>query len=210
VIDYININNIDNRIFIKAKKILEDGGLVAYPTDTSWGIGCSIHSKNGILKLKKLKGDFQNYTLTMICSNISQISEVVELNNVNFKIIKKLTPGPYVFILKALSNIEKKINMKRLEVGVRIPSNPVPIGIVDILGCPIFSITASKIMSSRGWWDTIYAEENLFECGWELENIDEIDLIIDTGEPLLKVLSTVIDLKENEIKILRYGIGEIL
>ena len=209
MIEYINIKNIDDRIINKAINILEQGGLIAYPTDTSWGIGCSVSSKNGISKLRKLKGDFYNYTLTLICSNISQISEVAELNNYNFKLIKKYTPGPYVFILPAKNKIEKKVNIKRLEIGVRIPSNPVPIKIINKLEQPIFSITASKIMTSREWWDKRYAEENLFECGWELENIDEIDLILDTGDPLPKVLSTVINMTTDNLNVIRYGIGKI-
>jgi tRNA threonylcarbamoyl adenosine modification protein (Sua5/YciO/YrdC/YwlC family) len=209
MIEYIIKNNIDDRILKKAKDILEAGGIVAYPTDTSWGIGCSVQSKKGIEKLRKLKGNFQNYTLTMICSKISQINEVAELNDFAFKIIKKYTPGPYVFVLKALNNIEKKVNMKRIEIGVRIPANPVSIKIIEVLGSPLFSITASKIMTNTDWWDNAYAEENLFECGWELEEIKEIDLILDTGEALPKVLSSVIDMTEDEIQIIRYGIGLI-
>lgn len=207
MIDYIIPGNIDDRVLLKAKRILDDGGLVAYPTDTSWGIGASVQSNRGIERLRKLKGDFHKYTLTLICSNISQISQVAELNNFHFKIIKKYTPGPFVFILKAQYNIEKKVNMKRLEIGVRIPDYPVPIKIIETLGNPIFSITASKIMTSRDWWDIRYAEENLFESGWELEDIPEIDMIIDGGEPLPKVLSTVVDMTEEDIKITRQGIG---
>ncbi|MCK4796081.1 MAG: threonylcarbamoyl-AMP synthase [Spirochaetes bacterium] len=209
MIEYINKTNIDDRILIKAKNILENGGIVAYPTDTNWGIGCSVQSSMGISKLRKLKGDFQNYTLTMICSNISQISDVTELNNPNFKIIKKYTPGPYVFILSAQKRIEKKINMKRIEIGVRIPSNPISIKLVEKLNSPIFSITASKKMTSREWWDDAFAEENLLEYGWELEEISSIDLILDTGAPQSKVLSTVVDLTKDTIHIIRHGIGVI-
>lgn len=208
MIEYINKTNIDDRVLIKAKNVLEQGGLVAYPTDTSWSIGCSSQSKQGIAKLSTLKGSFQNFTLTLICSNISQISNVTILNNSNFKLIKKYTPGPFVFILPAQSKIEKKVNMKRIEIGVRIPSNPVPIKIVETLKFPIFSITASKIMTSKEWWDEDYAEQNLFECGWELENISMIDIILDPGDPLPKQLATVIDLTKEEIRIIRYGIGE--
>lgn len=209
MIEYINENNIDDRVLNKAISILHNDGIIAYPTDTSWGIGCSVHSSKGIDKLRKLKGTFQNYTLTMICSNISQISDVAELNNSNFKIIKQHIPGPFVFILPALKNIKKKVNMKRIEIGVRIPSRLVTKSIIETLECPIFSITASKIMTSHDWWDNAYAEENLFQEGWELEDIYEIDLILDAGEPLLKVLSTVIDLTGEEPNILRQGVGRL-
>lgn len=209
IIEYINLKNINNKVIKKGVDILKNGGLIAYPTDTSWGIGCSVHSKVGIEKLRKLKGDFKNYAITLICSNISQISELTELNNRNFKFIKKYTPGPFVFILKALNAIEKKINMKRVEIGVRIPDQVIPIKIVQTLGSSIFSITASKKMTDNTLWTNKYAEENLFEYSYELEDIKELSMIIDYGEPLPKVLSTVIDLTTDEIKVIRQGIGII-
>jgi len=209
MIEYIYKTNIDDKVMQKTQDILRSGGLVAYPTDTSWGVGCSINSKKGIEKLRRLKGTFKNNALTLICSSISQISEVCFLTNNNFKLIKKLTPGPYVFILPAKAKIEKKTNMKRIEVGVRIPDHPVPKKIVENMNSSIFSITASKKMTEKGWWDTNYAEENLFECGWEIEMIQGIDLILDTGETLNKSLSTVIDLTGEEMRIIRIGIGKI-
>ncbi len=209
IVEYINLENINDKVIKKAIEILENGGLIAYPTDTSWGIGCSVHSKVGIEKLRRLKGDFKNYAITLICSKISQISELTELSNSNFKFIKRYTPGPFVFILKALDTVEKKINMKRVEIGVRIPDNPVPLKIVDFFGSPIFSITASKKMTDNTLWTEKYAEENLFEYGWELEEIKALDMIIDPGIALPKVLSTVIDLTGDEITIIREGIGII-
>ncbi|HOV13238.1 MAG TPA: L-threonylcarbamoyladenylate synthase [Spirochaetota bacterium] len=207
MIEYVYPSNIDDRVLLRVKNILNDGGLVAYPTDTSYGIGCSSHSKTGIEKLRKLKGDFNNFALTFICSEISQISEVTELNNANFRFIKKYTPGPFVFILKAQFHIEKKINMKRLEIGVRIPDNPIPLAIVKTLGHPIYSITASKIIKDNSLWDTRYAEENLYEYGYELEDIREIDLILDDGNSQPKFLSTVIRLTEEEPDLIRQGVG---
>ncbi|MBN2533926.1 MAG: threonylcarbamoyl-AMP synthase [Spirochaetales bacterium] len=209
MIEYIYRTSIDDTIMQKAKSILSDGGLVAYPTDTSWGIGCSINSRKGIEKLKKLKGNDKNSTPTLICSSISQISEVAFLNNYHFRIIKQFTPGPYVFILNAASKIEKKITMKRTEIGVRIPDHPVPVRIVETLGSPIFSTTALKNLTGKGWLNKDYAEEYLFECGWELEYIKQVDLILDTGETLEKILSTVIDMTGPDPEIIREGVGDV-
>jgi len=209
MIEYIYKTSIDENIMQKAKNILIQGGLVAYPTDTSWGIGCSINSRKGIEKLRKLKGNQKKYTPTLICSSISQISEVAFLNNSYFRIIRQYTPGPYVFILNATNRIEKKVNMKRIEIGVRIPDHPVPVKIVETLGSPIFSTTALKDLTEQRWIDANYAEENLFECGWELEYINQIDLILDTGETLDKVLSTVIDMTGPKPQVLRQGIKDI-
>jgi tRNA threonylcarbamoyl adenosine modification protein (Sua5/YciO/YrdC/YwlC family) len=209
MIEYIYRTSIDEHVMERAKAILEEGGLIAYPTDTSWGIGCSINSRKGIDRLKKLKGNYKNSTPTLICSSISQISEVAFLNNYYFRIIKQFTPGPYVFILNATNKIEKKVTIKRTEIGVRIPDHPVPVKIVETLGSPIFSTTALKNLTEKGWLHVKYAEEYLFECGWELEYINQVDLILDTGETLEKVLSTVIDMTGPEPGIIREGIGDV-
>ncbi|MBP7553444.1 MAG: threonylcarbamoyl-AMP synthase [Spirochaetes bacterium] len=206
---YTNDDNIDSRIIKKAVEALKDGALIAYPTDSCWGIGCSTTSKIALEKLRKLKKDFKNYTPTLICSEISQITLVAELNNRNFKFIKKYVPGPYVFILPALDSVEKTINQKRVEVGIRIPSVSIPRKIVEELGYPIFSVSASRKMADKSLWDDAYAEENLFVSGWELEDIHEIEFIIDAGEELPKRLTTVVDLSGDDIEIKRQGIGAL-
>jgi tRNA threonylcarbamoyl adenosine modification protein (Sua5/YciO/YrdC/YwlC family) len=209
MLEYYSQYNIDDRIKARAVTILKEGGLLAYPTDTSWGIGCSIRSEAGIEKLRKIKGGFKNHIPTMICSDISQVSEVAVLTNPNFKFIKHYVPGPYVFVLPTLYKIEKKIGMKRQEVGIRIPDSLLLRSVIEHLGNPIFSITASKEMGSTGWWDSSFAEDNLFEYGVEVEDIRSIDLILDHGEPVPKVLSTVFDLTTDDVRVIREGIGEI-
>lgn len=208
MIEYINKYNIDDRILKKVSNLLYEGGIIAYPTDSSWAISCSSTSIEGINRLKKLKNDFYSSPFTLICSKISQIEEVAIFNNTGFKIIKKYTPGPYVFVLPAKKKIEKLINVKRAEIGVRIPNNPVPIKIIEQHDHPLFSFTASKAMLS-GWWDEKYAEENLYEYGWELEEINGIDMILDHGEALKKVLTTVIKIIDDEVEIIREGIGKL-
>ncbi len=207
MIEYVYPTNIDDRILLKTKNILESGGLIGYPTDTSFGIGCSSKSKIGIEKLRRLKGSFNNFALTFICSEISQIAEVTELNNTNFRFIKKYVPGPYVFILKALPHIEKKINIKRMEIGVRIPNNPITLAIIKSLEVPLYSITASKIIEDNTLWDKNYALENLYEYSYEFDDIRDIDIVIDDGNPQPKILSTVINLTGSEPEIVRIGAG---
>ena len=208
---YFNQENIDDRIISKAIHTLDNDGLIAYPTDSSWAIGCSSLSKLAIDKLKKLKGVFRKVPITLICSHISQITDIAELSNSNFKIIKRYTPGPYVFILRAQSCIEKVVNMKRVEIGVRIPSSKLLNQIIERYGHPIFSITASKKMigksNSDDEYNDFYKEENLFDYGCEIEEIKEVDLILDSGEELPKVFTTVVSLLEEELQILRQGVG---
>ncbi len=209
MIETINFDNIDDRVLIRAKKILDNNGLVCVPTDTSFSIVCSPNSKLGIDKLKNLKGKGTQFTMTLICCSISQVNEYAELSNSNFKILKKYTPGPFVFILPTIHSTEKKLNMKRAELGVRIPDSKPVTELIKLTGYPLFAITASKSMLESGWWHEDFAEQNLFEYGYEMEDIREIEMIIDnnTNEPHMKIQTTVVDLQEEELTIIRLGAG---
>ena len=189
MIEYVVPGNIDDRILARAVDILRNGGLVAHPTDTSWHISCSSSSRGGIDKLKKMKDGARNYLFTLFISDLSQIQELAEMETSQYKVIHRLSPGPYVFVLPARRRLEKLTGMKRKEVGIRIPSDPVSMALIQAAGEPLFS------------------EENLFEMGWELEDLDGIDLILDSGEALDKTLTTVLDLTGTEFSILRQGIG---
>ena len=217
MIEYIVSSNIDDRVLSRAAHILENGGLVALPTDTSWSIVCSIKSREGIKKLRKLSGERDERHFTLLCSSISQFVEVCSLDNTRFRLINRLCPGPYVFILKTLLGTVKFLDIRRQELGVRIPDYPVPIRLIETLKHPLYSITAKKSMAG-GEWDTFYEnetdtelppipEDELFESGWELEGIEGIDLILDSGEERERIFSTILDLGENEVKLLRQGAG---
>lgn len=209
MIDYVIKNNIDKRVIEKASNILKKGGIIACPTDTNWSIFADIDSKEAIEKLKQLKGGINTFTFTLVCSSLSEIHNFVEITNSNFRILNRYCPGPFVFILPSLRSAQKKIAMKRSELGVRIPTHPIPLTLVQHHGNPLFAITASKKLANNYWWDFHFAEENLYEFSWELEEITDIDLIIDESseEPQPKILSTVVSLIE-EPKILRQGIGK--
>ncbi|MGL1892849.1 MAG: L-threonylcarbamoyladenylate synthase [Spirochaetaceae bacterium] len=207
MIEYIYENNIDDRAIRKACFILDKGGLVAFPTESSWSIGCSINSKEGLKKLKTLKGDKKINSISILCSNIQQIQEMANLSNSNFKLIKQHTPGPYVFILPAKARIEKVINMKRAEVGVRIPGNKIPFALIAQHEHPLFVITAAREMTEGDSWDYTFTRENLYTHGWEVEDIPGLDLVLDTGEELHTYLSTVVRLTEDEPEIIREGTG---
>ena len=207
MIEYIIEQNIDDRILKKAAELLADGFLVAFPTDSSWSIGCSVSSKPGIEKLKKLKDDHDEHHFTLICSKISQISDVASLSTVHFRTVKRLVPGPFVFVLPSLTRIEKIIQMKRAEIGVRIPGNPVALSLVDTLGSPLFSITAKRSMVDESLAGEAFDEELMFDMGWEIEQIPGISLVLDPGDEHPRNMSTVLDLTHGEIAVLRQGIG---
>ncbi|MDR0323676.1 MAG: L-threonylcarbamoyladenylate synthase [Treponema sp.] len=220
MIEYIVPSNIDDRILARAVRMLEKGGLIALPTDTSWSIVCSIKSSDAIKKLRHLSGERDERHFTLLCSSISQFAEVCSLDNTRFRLIKRLSPGPYVFILKTLSGTEKALDIRRREVGVRIPDHPVPIGLINSLGNPLYSITAKRNMTGIDNDEIFHneaeetsselppiPEEELFESGWELEEISGVDLILDSAEERERIFSTILDLYSDEIKMLRQGAG---
>jgi tRNA threonylcarbamoyl adenosine modification protein (Sua5/YciO/YrdC/YwlC family) len=217
MIEYVVPTNIDDRVLAKAARILEGGALVALPTDTSWSLVCSLKSPAGIKKLRKLSGERDERHFTLLCSDISQFGELCSLDNTRFRLIKRLSPGPYVFILRALLGTEKALDIRRSETGVRIPGHPIPIALIKALEQPLYSITAKKTMHEGAEFDLAPAEgetelpsipeEELFEGGWELEGIDGVDLVLDDGEERERIFSTILDLTTGDVRLLRKGAG---
>jgi tRNA threonylcarbamoyl adenosine modification protein (Sua5/YciO/YrdC/YwlC family) len=218
VIEYVVPHNIDNRILSRSVTVLGDGGLAAIPTDTSWALVCSQNSREGVARLRRLSGERDERHFTLLCSEISQAGDFCSVDNSRFRLIKRLSPGPYVFILKTLPGTEKKLGLKRKEAGIRIPGHPLPRTLVTELGCPLYAITAKRSMggegpemsaaeSGEGTELPSIPEEELFEGGWELGTIADLDLILDTGEERPRIFSTILDLSGGEIRLLRQGAG---
>ena len=236
MIEYIVPGNIDDRILTRTAKLLGEGGTVAIPTDTSWSIVCSMNSREGIKRLKALSREREERLFTLLCSDISQFGEFCSLDNTRFRLLKRLTPGPYVFILKTLLGTEKILGLRRREIGVRLPDYPVPLALINALGCPLYGITAKRSMSSDfipgeedfpadqssendslpaeapdeesvKRWSGFYREETLFDGGWEMEDIRGLDLILDPGEDRNRIFSTVLDISSGEVRVLRMGVG---
>ena len=225
MIEYIVPGNIDDRILSKAAKLLQNGGTAALPTDTSWSIVCSMNSREGIKRLRAISKERDERLFTLLCSDISQFGEICSLDNTRFRLIKRLAPGPYVFILKTLLGTEKSLGLRRREIGIRLPDYPVPPALINALGCPLYGITAKRSMAAD-WIDDedfdgddggdaeesepsalFYREETLFDGGWELEDIRGLDLILDPGEDRNRLFSTVLDLRSGDVQVLRQGAG---
>ena len=229
MIEYIVPGNIDDRILARTVNLLQEGGTAAIPTDTSWSVVCSINSREGIKRLRVLSRERDERRFTLLCSDISQFGEFCSLDNSRFRLIKRLTPGPYVFILKTLLGTEKALGLKRRELGVRLPDYPVPLALINALGCPLYGITAKRTMSSNGdpadfYSDgddfsgenhrsadetnsPFYREETLFDGGWEMEDIQGLDVILDPGEDRYRIFSTVLDISSGDVQVLRQGAG---
>jgi len=193
----IHPHNPQNKRILEIVKILEGGGIVAYPTDTIYGIGCDIFSKKGLDKIHQVKGRDKNKPLSFICSDLAHISRFAKVPNYAYRIMKRLLPGPYTFILDASSEVPRMLMPKRKTVGIRVPDNAIALSIVKELGHPLITTSAN------------FSGEDVISDPFDIERLmgKQLDAVIDggklSGEP-----STVIDLTGNAPAIIRKGAGD--
>ena len=193
--------NPNEREIDKVVKILQKGGLIIYPTDTVYGLGCDITNTKAMERVAQLKGlKLDKANFSFICYDLSNLSDYVkQIDTPAYKILKKALPGPYTFILPSSTNLPKAFKNKKT-VGIRIPDNNIIRELVKKLGNPIVSTS-------------IYDEDDLLEYTTDPELIYEkwgnkVDIVIDGGYGS-NIPSTVIDLSEGEITVLREGKGSV-
>jgi tRNA threonylcarbamoyl adenosine modification protein (Sua5/YciO/YrdC/YwlC family) len=139
----INSENPQPRLLAQAVQLLEKGGIIAYPTDTTYGIGCSIFNKRGIERIYLLKQREKKKPFSFICSDISEVARYSKVSNYSFKILKRYLPGPYTFVLNASSVVPDLLVTKQKTVGIRIPNNKICLALVEQLGHPIITTSAN-------------------------------------------------------------------
>jgi len=197
----IHPDNPDPRQIKKVVECLKDGGVIIYPTDTVYGLGCDVFNKKAMEKLCRIKGlDIKKHNLSFVCYDLSHIADFTKhLETSTYKLMKKTLPGPYTFILKANNAIPKLFKNKKKEIGIRIPDNNIPRNIVKELGNPI--VTTS-----------IKDKDMLIEYSTDPELINDlygarVDIVIDGGYGE-STPSTIIDFTNNTPQILRQGKGD--
>jgi len=180
--------------------VLRNGGIIIYPTDTIYGLGCDIFNAKAVERVSRLKG-VKPVQLSFICYDLSEISEYVkQLDTPLFKTMKKALPGPFTFILNSSSKVPKILNTKKKTVGIRIPDHDIPRLIVKELGNPI--ITTS-----------LHEDDEILEYAtdpdWIYEKFsNQVDIIIDAGYGN-NIPSTVLDCTNEEMVVVREGMGKI-
>mgnify|MGYP000982496248 CR=1 FL=1 len=181
----------------RAVEFLDRGGVVVYPTDTAYGIGCSIFEKKAIDRITRLKGLSDDHLFSFVCPDLSDIARYAQVENEAYRIMKRLLPGPYTFILRATPLVPRMLQSKRKTVGIRVPNNPVTLALARAFAKPILSTSASfqgKTLVDAG-------EINV-ALGHGLDCILDADLI--DAPP-----SSVVDLSGPYPVVVREGAGDL-
>jgi tRNA threonylcarbamoyl adenosine modification protein (Sua5/YciO/YrdC/YwlC family) len=199
----INPHNIDERLIQQAADILKKGGIIIFPTDSVYAMGCDLYNKNALAKLAKLKGVKLNKArFSIICHNLSDLSNYVkQIDRPTFKLLKQHLPGPFTFVLTATNEIPKLFDSNRKEIGIRIPDNQIILKITEALGKPIATTSLHDDEDTfLDYFNDPYEIYQRFD--------DDVDLVVDGGYGKLHA-STIIDCTSGAPVIVRQGIGKL-
>lgn len=197
---YIHPDNPQTRLLKQACELIRKGEVIVYPTDSGYAIGCQLDNKQALDNLCRIRDIGKDHNFTLMCRDLSELSNYAIVNNIAFRQIKNNTPGPYTFVLKATKEVPKRLqNPKRKTIGVRIPDNTIALQLLEELGEPIMSTTLLLPGEEM-------AESDPDEIRDKLER--QVGLIIHGGY-LGEQPTTVIDMSEGESTILRHGAGDI-
>lgn len=177
---------------------LKNSGIIAYPTDTTYGIGCSIYNKKGIERIYLMKEREKKKPFSFICSSVSEVTQFAKVSNVVFKILKRYLPGPYTFVLEATREVPDLLLTRQKTVGIRIPDNRICMDLVTALGNPIVT-TSANLSGEEPVGDPLIIESTFGS---------RLDYVID-GDLLKTDVSSVISLVGDIPEVLRVGLGDI-
>ncbi|MBI3221821.1 MAG: threonylcarbamoyl-AMP synthase [Nitrosomonadales bacterium] len=196
----IHPDNPNQRLIRQAAAMLRDGGIVVYPTDSCYALGCHLDDREAVTRIRQIRQLDEQHHLTLMCRDLSEISRYARVDNVKFRLLRANTPGNYTFILEATKEVPKRVqHPKRSTVGIRVPDHPVALALLEELGEPILSSTL--ILPDEGWPlnDAEYIRGLLEK---------KVDLVIDGGSVGVD-FTTVIDLTADVPVLIRLGKGDI-
>lgn len=194
----INPVNPDTRKIDQVVHLLRSGGVIAYPTDTIYGIGCDIMNKKAIERIHQIKRRPITKPFSFICSDLKNISQYAKVSNYAYKTMRRLLPGPYTFILEGSHQVPKMMLTKRKTAGIRVPDNPICMALINSLGNPILSTSAAT------------PEGETFSEPWLIEEHfgKQLDIVIDGGM-VPGVPSSVVSLIGDEPEVIREALGDV-
>lgn len=198
-------NNIDSRLIKQAVEILQDGGIIIFPTDTVYALGCDLRNKKALNTLAQMKGERLNkVNFSIICHDLSHLSDYVrQIDRPTFKLLKQNLPGPFTFILNANNDVPRMFDSKKKEIGIRIPNNQIALALVEELGHPI---AATSLHNEEDEIQDYFVDPyQIFE---RYTDSPYVKMIIDGGYGRLEG-STVVNCTSGEPEIIRQGLGEL-
>jgi len=194
----IHPTNPQLRLVHQAVEIIRGGGIIAYPTDSSYALGCHIGDKKALERVRRIRKIDDKHNMTLVCSDLSEISIYAKLNNSDYRMLKSLTPGPYTFILNATHEVPRRLmHPKRRTIGIRVVDHPVVKAILDELRQPLMSTTLILPGESLPMTEAEEIRDALER---------QIDLVIDSGHCGIET-TTVIDLTGDVPTLVREGMG---
>lgn len=194
----VNVPTPSTRAIDQAVAVLQRGGIIAFPTDTGFALGCDLFNKKAIDRIYQIKKRDVKKPLSFICADLKELSQFAVVNNKAYRAMRRLLPGPYTFVLPATKLVPKLLVSRRSSVGIRVPNHPVTLALVTALRHPIIGTSCSN------------AEGVAFERAEDIEKVlgKNVDLILNCG-PLASEPSTVIDFSTPEPVIVRQGKGDL-
>jgi len=197
---HIHPDNPQGRLVHQAVNIIKQGGVVVYPTDSGYAIGCGLGEKKAMDRILTIRRVDKNHNFTLVCKDLSEIATFARVDNTAFRMIRSLTPGPFTFIFKGTKEVPKRVlNDKRKTIGIRVPDNKIALSILEELGEPLMSSTLLLPGDE-------FAESDPDEIRNRLEK--QVDLIIHGGY-LGEKPTSVVDFSDGEPVVIRQGEGDI-
>jgi tRNA threonylcarbamoyl adenosine modification protein (Sua5/YciO/YrdC/YwlC family) len=196
----IHPDNPQPRLINQAVQIIKDGGIVALPTDSSYALGCHLDDKNAVEKIRRIRGIDDKQLLSLLVRDLSELSNFAMVDNQQYRLLKSVTPGPYVFVLQATKEVPRRLSHpSRKTIGLRVPDHRITLDLLEALGEPLLASTLIVPPDTEPLNDAEEIRERLEK---------QVDLVIDSGacpaEP-----STVIDLSGDEPVLVRAGRGSL-
>lgn len=191
-------DNPQPRLISQAASIIQSGGVVIYPTDSGYAIGCQLANKAGLDRIRKIRKLDEKHLFTLLCHNLSELGTYAIVHNPAFRFLKSHTPGPYTFILQASKEVPRRLmQQKRLTIGLRVPEDAIALALLEEMNEPLMSIS----LSLPGWQPDIMEGQEIYEHLGK-----QVDLVIDGGSRRVSP-TTIVDLVEGEPKVIREGEG---
>lgn len=188
------------RLIRQAAKIVDDGGVIVYPTDSTYAIGCHLGDKTAVDRIRSLRGVDHDHHFTLVCRDLSELANYARVDKSDYRLLKSLTPGPYTFILRATNEVPRRlVHPKRKTIGLRVPANPISQALLEVLGQPLMSSSLLLPGDEDPMTDASEIRDRLQR---------RVELVIDGGPGGIEP-TTVLRLDNDEVEIERRGVGPV-